>query len=74
MNRKEFYNTLNEDAKTKINARKAGKEKMDDDLLEGVSGGAATLPQLRQCPYCTFTYYDFRDLVKHVEEKHPEEM
>ena len=50
MNKKEFYNTLSKDVKTKIKACKTEKEmlrvlseekiELDPELLEGVSGGA----------------------------------
>ena len=54
MNRKEFYNTLSEDVKTKIKACKTEEEMMrvlaeekielDPELLDSVSGGLVHKP------------------------------
>ena len=59
MNRKEFYNTLSEDVKTKIKACKTEEEMMrvleeekielDSELLESVSGGASDRDFNREC-------------------------
>ena len=58
MNRKEFYNTLSEDVKTKIKACKTEEEMMkvldeekielDPELLDSISGGVFRCR--RECP------------------------
>ena len=61
MDRKEFYNTLNDDIKMKLKACKSDEEmlkvlkenniRLDDELLKGVTGGGR-LHCSRNCSDC----------------------